>query len=130
MFFGHLGEAGFYDFLEERGGEWFVDGEADGAFGDFEAGELGAEFVDDEVAHGEEATVIFEGGDGDDAAVVFEGGDAVAEGFGCSFGAGGEDGGADGLQRGSRRFGKTGEVFGDCLIVRRFGGAFWGGGSG
>ena len=57
----------------------------------------GAEFVDDDVAHGEEAAVIFEGGDGDDAAVVFEGGDAVADGFGGAFGAGGEDGGADGL---------------------------------
>jgi len=74
-FFGHLGEAGFDDFFEERRGKRFVDGEADCAFGDFEAGELGAEFVDDEVAHGEEAAVIFEGGDGADRAVVFEGGD-------------------------------------------------------
>jgi len=79
---GHLEEAGFNDFFEEGGGEGFVGGEADGTFAHFEAGELGAEFVDDEVAHGEEAAMVFEGGDGADVAVVFEGGDAVADGFG------------------------------------------------
>ena len=118
-FFGHLGEAGFDDFFEEGGGDGLVDREADGAFAHFEAGEFGAEFVDDEVAHGEEAAMIFEGGDGDDAAVVFEGGDAVAEGFGCGFGARGEDGGADGLQSGFGGLVEEGEISGDGFIVTR-----------
>jgi hypothetical protein len=74
--------------------------------------------------------MVFEGGDGDDAAVVFEGGDAVAEGFDCGFWAGGEDGGADGLEGGVSGFGEVGKIVGDGLIVRRFDGAFWGGGSG
>ena len=125
-FLGHLGEAGFDDFFQEGGGEGAVDGEADGAFGDVEAGEIGAEFVDDEVAHGEEAAVVFEGGDGADGAVVFEGGDAVAEGFDGFAGAGGEDGGADGLEGGASGLGEAREIFGDGLGVGRgTRGAFW-----
>ena len=48
-------------------GQGLVGGETDCAFAYCEAGEVGAEFVDDEVARGEEAAMIFEGGDGDDA---------------------------------------------------------------
>src|SRR5579863_7661436 len=108
------------------GGEGFVGGEADCAFADFEAGEVGAEFVDDEVAHGEEAAVVFEGSDGDDAAVMFESGDSVADGFGGAFGAGGEDGGAYGVEGRADRFGEVGVVAGDCLFVRRTGGRIFG----
>jgi hypothetical protein len=86
LFFGDLGEAGFDDFFEEGGGEGFVGGEADCAFAYFKVGEVGAECVDDEIAHGEEAAVVFEGGDGADTAVVFESGDAVADGFDGAFG--------------------------------------------
>jgi len=61
--------------------------------------------------------MIFEGGDGADAAVVFEGGDAVAEGYGGVFGAGGEDGGADGLESGFGGFGEAGEILNHGFVV-------------
>ena len=116
-FFGHLGEAGFDDFLEEGRGDGFVGGEPDGAFAHLELGEFGAEFVDDEVAHGEEAAMIFEGGDGADAAVMFEGGDTVADGFDGAFGTGGEDCGANFLKSGFGGFGKARVVGGDASAI-------------
>ncbi len=124
-----MSQAGFDDFFEERCGEGFVGGEADCAFGDFEFREFGAEFVDDEIAHGEEAAVVFEGGDGADAAVVFKGGYAVTDGFDGAFGAGREDGGADFLESGFGGFGEAGVVVGDGCFVGGVGLAFCGGGA-
>ena len=74
-------EVVFNDFLDESSGEWFVEGEADGAF----AGLVGFELVfegGDACGFGVEADVVFCCGEPDDDAVLFEGGHVVADSLG------------------------------------------------
>ena len=109
LFGDDLGEAGLDHFFDEGGGEGFVGGELDGAFGEGVGLQVALELFDD-AGGGEEAAVVGEGREPDDDLAVSEGGDFIADGFGGGWREGGADGGADFLQGGMRGFGHGGEV--------------------
>ena len=109
FFGGHLCEAGFNHFFDERGWEGFVGGELDGAFGEGVGFQVVFKHGDD-TAGWKEAAMFGEGGEPDDDFAVAEGGDFVADGFGGGRRQGGTDGCANFLQGGVGGFGDAGEV--------------------
>jgi len=91
---GEVGEAGAKHFLEEGGGERFVDGELNGAFRDGVGFQLGLEFLNDG-SGGEEGAMVSEGSEPDEDVCVLESRDAVADDFRGFTGKSGAKGSAD-----------------------------------
>ena len=104
-----FGEAGFDEFADEGGGEWFFGMEADGAFAGVVVLEEVAVGFDGGAAHEVEGAVVFGGAVGDEGSVLAEGAELVADAF-FGFWGGSFDGLAKFFEGGTLGWRKGGEV--------------------